>query len=245
MTLFVMFMGFFALGQSHFEKGNVLYQKEQYADAIREYEAELSKGLHSAGLYFNLANAYYKMDRVAPAVFYYEKALLLDPNDRDIRVNLGYAHNMMIDQVRELPRAGFSKWLHDFTGMMHYDWWGWVAVALSVAVLGLFAGYYLSSAALSKRIYFFAMLIALALMVLAALSGIYEKDRLAGERPAIVFSAAAIVKGEPRGASTDVITLHEGTKVFVLEELGEWKKVLLPDGNDGWIQSSAIRELKP
>ncbi len=230
--------------QGGFEKGNALYQKERYADAVKQYEAELARGVHSSDLYFNLANAYYKMDRIAPAVYYYEKALLLNPNDRDVRVNLGYAHNMMIDEVKEVPRAGFAKLLHDFTGLFHYDTWGWIAVALSVVVLAFFAGYYLSPMALHKRIFFFAMLVALGLTVFAATSGLYEKERLASERPAIVFEDIVTVKGEPRMASPDVITLHEGTKVFVLEQLGDWKKVLLPDGNDGWMRSSAIREIK-
>ena len=233
-----------ASAQNHFEKGNELYQNEQYAAAVKSYEAELARGVHSAGLYFNLANAYYKMDEVAPAVFYYEKALLLAPNDRDIRVNLGYAHNMMIDEVKELPRAGFGKLLHDITGMFHHDTWGWIAVGLSIAVLGFFAGYYFLPVALHKRILFFAMLTMLMLTLLAAVSGLYEKERLASERPAIIFEEITTIKGEPRPAAPDVITLHEGTKVYVLEQLGEWKKVLLPDGNDGWIRASAIREIK-
>ncbi len=244
LTLLLAVMTIASSAQEHFERGNQLYQKEQYAAAAKSYEAELAKGVHSAGLYFNLANAYYKMDKVAPAVFYYEKALLLEPNDRDIRVNLGYAHKMMIDEVKELPRAGFARLLHDFTGLFHYDTWGWIAVGLSFLVLALFAGYYLSPVALHKRIYFFSMLGALFLVVCAAVSGIYEKERLASERPAIIFEPIITIKGEPRPSSPDVITLHEGSKVYVLEELGEWKKVLLPDGNDGWIKSSAIREIK-
>ncbi|MBP6755636.1 MAG: BatE protein, partial [Bacteroidia bacterium] len=39
-------------------------------------------------------------------------------------------------------------------------------------------------------------------------------------------------------------TLHEGTKVFVLETLGKWKKIQLTDGTEGWIESPAIREVK-
>jgi SH3-like domain-containing protein len=38
--------------------------------------------------------------------------------------------------------------------------------------------------------------------------------------------------------------LHEGTKVFVLETLNNWKKIQLTDGTEGWIDSNAIKELK-
>ncbi|HEY0092423.1 MAG TPA: tetratricopeptide repeat protein, partial [Flavobacterium sp.] len=68
----------FAVGQSAFEKGNELYRKEQYESAVAAYESVLKTNKHSAELYFNLGNAYYKLNRVAPAIYNFEKALLLN-----------------------------------------------------------------------------------------------------------------------------------------------------------------------
>ena len=45
---------FFA--QSGFEKGNTLYQKGKYEQAITAYESVLATNQHSADLYFNLGN---------------------------------------------------------------------------------------------------------------------------------------------------------------------------------------------
>jgi tetratricopeptide (TPR) repeat protein len=230
--------------QSDFEKGNDFYRKEQYEKAAQAYENVLKSKKHSAELYFNLANAYYKLNKVGPAVYNYEKALLLNPEDADIKNNLVFAHKMMIDEVVEMPKVGFDKLITDFTSIFSYDAWARIAVALAFVFLVFFCGYYFSAFAFYKRIFFIAMLIGAILIVIAIFAAIFEKDRYLSERPAIVFSGIASVKSEPKTASADALTLHEGTKVYVLEELDSWKKIQLPDGNDGWIETSAIRELK-
>ena len=42
-------------------------------------KAYLKSGKESAEVYFNLGNAYYKLNRVAPAIYNYEKSLQLKP----------------------------------------------------------------------------------------------------------------------------------------------------------------------
>jgi SH3-like domain-containing protein len=53
-----------------------------------------------------------------------------------------------------------------------------------------------------------------------------------------------LVKSEPQNASNTVFTLHEGTKVFILETLNNWRKIQLTDGTEGWIDKNAIKEVK-
>ena len=230
--------------QSGFEKGNELYRKEKYEDAVTEYENVLKTKKQSAELYFNLGNAYYKLNKVAPAVYNFEKALLLNPNDADIRNNLKFAHKMMIDEVREMPKLGFKKSIEDFTSAFSYNAWAWISVGLAFLFLLFFCGYYFSGVAIYKRIFFIGMFIIVLMLVLSILSAVFEKRQDKMERPAIVFSGIASVKSEPSASSSDAFTLHEGTKVYVLEALDNWKRVQLQDGSDGWIESSAIKELK-
>ena len=65
-----------------------MYNQGKYAEAIDKYKAILETKNHSAALYFNLANAHYKLNNIAPSIYYYEKALQLAPNDPDIKNNL-------------------------------------------------------------------------------------------------------------------------------------------------------------
>ena len=80
-----------------FEKGNKSYQKGNYKEAIVHYERILKGKKQSAELFFNLGNCYYKLNKVAPAIYNFEKALLLNPNDKDIQNNLKFAFLMESD----------------------------------------------------------------------------------------------------------------------------------------------------
>lgn len=232
-----------SFAQNAFETGNQFYQKENYQAAITSYESVLASGKQSAELYFNLGNCYYKMHKVAPAVYNFEKALQLNPNDAEIKTNLDFAKRMTIDDIKEIPEVGFHKLIEDFTSSYYYDTWAWIAVILAFVFLGCFVGYYFSGTTLKKRIFFSGMFVVLLGIFVAAFSGIYEKNRKLNDKPAIVFADTASVKSEPKAASPDELVLHEGTKVYVLESIANWKKVQLTDETTGWIEDSAIKEL--
>jgi tetratricopeptide (TPR) repeat protein len=233
---------FFA--QNGFEKGNYLYQKARYEQAITEYESVLATKQHSAELYFNLGNCYYKLNKVAPSIYNYEKALVLSPDDAEIKNNLKFAQKMTIDEVKDVPKVGFSKMVHDFASVFHYNTWAWISVGFSTLFLLFFIGYYFSQIALTKRIFFFGMFALLFLLLISVTVAISEKNDFENERPAIVFEEMVLVKSEPQKASTTVFTLHEGTKVFVQETLENWDKIQLTDGTEGWIEKTAIKEVK-
>ena len=230
--------------QDAFDKGNEQCRKGKYEQAAQSYESILKGGQESAEVYFNLGNAYYKQNRVAPAIYNYEKALLLSPNDKDVLINLDYAQKMVIDDIKVTPKVGFSRMLYGITGTYHYDTWAWIAVSFSIVSLLLFIGYYFAGTTLLKRIFFGSMFVAILAIVIAILSAMFVKSHAEKERPAIVFAEVVSVKSEPTNNSEDAFVLHEGTKVYVTEEVDNYKKIVLADDNVGWIESSAIKELK-
>lgn len=230
--------------QTAFEAGNKFYEKEQYEAAISSYESVVNSGKQSAELYFNLGNAYYKLHKVAPAIYNYEKALLLNPSDSEIKTNLEFARKMAIDDVKVIPKVGFHKLLSDFTSKYYYDTWAWIAVSFAFLFLLFFVGYYFSEKTILKRIFFIGMFFWLLGIVLSAASGFYEKNRNDNERPAIIFAESTPLKTEPKLTSPDATLLHEGTKVYILESIANWKKVELTDESIGWIEESALKEIK-
>ena len=232
------------LAAQSFDKGNILYRKADYNGAAKEYEGILKQGKESAEVYFNLGNAYYKLDKVAPAIYNFEKALLLNPGYKDAEVNLAFANKMVIDDIKATPKVGFSKIVHNLTGRYHYDTWAWMAVSFSVSFLLLFIGYYLSGTTVLKRIFFVGMFIALLGIVLNIIAAVYVKSQDSRQNPAIVYAEVVSVKGEPNAKSQDAFILHEGTKVNVTETVDNWKKIVLADDSVGWIEANAIKELK-
>lgn len=232
------------VAQDAFEKANALYRKGNYVDAAQEYESILKGKKESAEVYFNLGNAYYKMGKIAPSVYNFEKALQLDPNNKDAQINLGYAKKMTIDNIKEVPKVGFSKMLYNLTGAYHYNTWAWIAVGFAFAFLAMFIGYYFAGSTLIKRVFFFAMFVMLLVIVISVLSAVFVKSVENNQHPAIVFAEVIAVKSEPSQNSEDAFVLHEGTKVNVLETVDNWKKIELADDSVGWIESSAIKEVK-
>lgn len=230
--------------QTAFDKGNQYYAKENYEAAISSFESIVNSGKQSAELYFNLGNSYYKLHKVAPAIYNYEKALLLSPNDSEIKTNLEFARKMAVDDIKVIPKVGFNKLLSDVTSEYHYDSWAWIAVSFAFLFLLFFVGYYFSQRTVLKRIFFIGMFLWLLGIVLSTTSGFYEKSRNDNERPAIVFAETTPLKSEPKASGQEATVLHEGTKVYIIESIANWKKVELTDETTGWIEDSAIKEIK-
>jgi len=244
MLILLLFISQVFWAQTAFDQGNKFYQKENYEAAISSFESVVNSGKQSAELYFNLANCYYKLHKVAPAIYNYEKALLLSPNDTEIKTNLEFARKMAIDDIKVIPKVGFNKLLSDFTSKYYYDTWAWIAVSFAFVFLLFFVGYYFSQRTVFKRIFFIGMFFWLVGIVLSSASGFYEKSRNENERPAIIFAETAPLKSEPKASGQDTTVLHEGTKVYILESIANWKKIELTDETTGWIEESAIKEIK-
>lgn len=227
-----------------FEKGNKSYQKGNYEEAIVHYESILKDKKQSADLFFNLGNCYYKLNKVAPAIYNFEKALLLKPNDKDIQNNLKFAQKLQIDDIKEVPKVGFNRVIQDFTSSNHYNTWAWIAVMLSFLFLLSFVIYYFGETTLLKRIFFIGMVFTIFGIIISVFSAIFEKANYDNDQPAIVFEEMTAVKSEPTENATVAFMLHEGTKVFVFESVDNFKKIELQDGKKGWIKSSAIKQIK-
>jgi len=227
-----------------FKKANDLYKKENYEQALQTFEIILKSGNESVDLYFNIGNCYYKLGKVASSIYNYEKALLLNSDDDAIKTNLSFAQKMAIDDIKIVPEVGFKKMVKEFTSKLHYDSWAWMAVCIAFLSLFSFLGYYFGNTVFLKRTFFTLFLLFLVGIGVTVSAAFLQKKYDSNYNPAIVFAEVTTLKSEPKNSSEDVVTLHEGTKVFVLEELGNWKQVELTDKTKAWIDKEAIQEVK-
>ncbi|MDE5612039.1 MAG: SH3 domain-containing protein, partial [Odoribacter sp.] len=51
------------------------------------------------------------------------------------------------------------------------------------------------------------------------------------------------VKGAPDNSGTSLFLIHEGLKVQVIEELGNWYNIRLADGNEGWVAKTDVEKI--
>ena len=233
----------FSQNETIFEQGNTLYNEGKYAEAIDKYNLILDAKVHSTDLYFNLANAHYKLNNIAPSIYFYEKALQLSPNDADIKNNMAFAKNMTIDAIDAIPETGISKIVKNTTNTMSFDGWAKTAVLFALCFVVLFLIYYFAYSTLKKRLAFIGFLASLVLLCMSLVFAFHKFNIDKNNKPAIVFAQESKVKSEPNSRSEESFRLHEGTKVQVLDTVNNWKKIKLSDGKTGWIASDDIKLL--
>jgi len=243
--LFILLVSFSGFGQNEnlFDQGKELYKNGKYQQAVNMWMQILEKGEHSAELYFNLGNAQYKLNHIGPSVYYYEKALQLSPNDSDIKNNLAFAENARIDSIEPLPKTVFSKWYNGISSIFTFEGWAVLAVVFSVFFVALFLFYYFAFAERRKRLLFVSSMFAGILLIASLTMAFFSYGDYSKNQPAVIFASEIEVKTEPSMGSNVAFTLHEGTKVQISAQDGNWYRITLADGKDGWIPATDLKQL--
>ncbi|MBC9794349.1 tetratricopeptide repeat protein [Sinomicrobium weinanense] len=226
-----------------FEEATSLYNDGKYEEAAENYRAILDQGEHSSAVYYNLGNSYYKLKRIPESIYYYEKALQLSPNDKDIRNNLAFARNMTIDAIEQVPQTGMSKFWENFAGNFHYNTWAGIAVFFAFLSALLFLFYYYLSSSVKKRIFFASSILSVICLLFCVYVAYDRYQESVNTNFAIIFAEEARVKSEPNSRSEEAFLLHSGTKVQVLETLDDWKHIKLADGKTGWLRQGDMKAL--
>ncbi|WP_317132010.1 tetratricopeptide repeat protein [Pareuzebyella sediminis] len=234
----------FGQSETLFDQATEAYNAGEYQRAVDNYLEILDNGQHSAELYYNLGNSYYKLNEIAPSIYYYEKALLLKPNDSEIKSNLAYAQNMTLDAIEKLPETGLSKIYGNIIGFLSFDQWSYLAIVFMILFVLFYIAFYSFQYSSKKRVSFVTSVIFMLLTVISLVFAFLQYSKFTADQPAIVFAQESSVKSEPNQRSQEAFALHEGTKVHVLDGLNEWKKIKIADGSTGWIPEEDIKMLK-
>lgn len=221
-------------------EGDSAYMKNDYASAIQIYEALLNRG-EAADIYYNLGNSYYKAGDIAKAILNYERALLLQPGNGDIRANLEIARSKTVDKVEPVPEIFFVSWTKSLINSMSVDSW---AVCGAVCFILLIVSLYLfifSKQIVLKKAGFISGIVFLVVTILANVFASQQKDGLMNRNSAIVVNPSVTVRSTPSESGTSLFILHEGHKVDVKDgSMKDWKEIRLEDGKVGWVPASAI-----
>tara|TARA_R100000935_G_scaffold58661_1_gene96840 strand:+ start:514 stop:1218 length:705 start_codon:yes stop_codon:yes gene_type:complete len=233
------------MGQNNalFEKANEAYNEGNYPEAVSRYKEVLKNGEESAELYYNLANAHYKLNQIAESIYNYEKALLLDPGDKTIKNNLEFASNMLIDDIKVVPKSGLSNFITNIISIFSFNGWAWIAIIAVVVFSVLFLLYYFSIASKWKRVFFTVAITAVVISFICLIFAFYLKDVTQNEEFAIVFAEEVPVRNEPNLRGEELFLLHEGTKVQILSTFQDWVQLELANGSTGWLDKSSIKFL--
>lgn len=221
-------------------EGDSAYMQNDYASAIQIYENLLKKG-EAAEIYYNLGNSYYKADDIAKAILNYERALLLQPGNADIRANLEVARSKTIDKVVPTPEIFFVSWTKSLINSLSIDVWAKLGVVFFILLIVSLYLFFFSKQIVWKKTGFIAGMAFLVLVILSNVFAAQQKRELENRDAAIVLSPSVTVRSTPSESGTSLFILHEGHKVEVKDNsMREWKEIRLEDGKVGWVPSSAI-----
>ena len=227
-----------------FNEGNKAYNAADYENAISLYEQTIKMGNHSAELYYNLGNANYRLNKVAESIYYFEKAKLMRPKDKDILTNSAFANNMTIDAIEKIPISQIDQINKFIIGIFSFEIWTYFTLILLWIFTILFLGYLFFIRTILKRRFFFSSL-GILLLFIFSFSITYSIDQNEKNRKfAILFSKQIDIWSEPNQQGDRLFVLHEGTKVQLLDSLEEWQKIRIANGSEGWIKEALFKKIK-
>ena len=212
--------------------------KELYLKAASLYEQLAGGGIENSKLYYNIANSYLLADDLGRAIFYYKKALHLDPADPQINRNLAVARSKRLDKVEVQTEkkvlATLFFWHYDFS----------LPVRFIVSIIALSSVLILATVRVwVSRFGVLLPLISIALLVLlcAAISvavEVYNSNVIV--EGVIVADAVNARKGDSeRYEVAFTRPLHSGTEFVLIEERFDWLNVQLADGSKIWLPADS------
>lgn len=222
------------------DSANTAYMNGDWAGAIAIYDSIEQAGMASPKLYYNMGGAHFKNGSVGKAVLYYNKALRLDPTDEDTQYNLRVAEGYVKDQIEVVPEFFASRWVRDVRTAMSSNAWAITSLVMLLVALVALMLYLLPIGLRYRKVGFGVGVVAGLLVVLSMSFASAQRTRALHSSEAVVMQSAVPVKSSPEKSSKDIFVIHEGTRVTVLDHLGDWSQVSIADGNKGWLLTSSI-----
>lgn len=221
-------------------KAQTAYDSKKYKEAIESYEKLLSSGIKSWQLYYNLGNSYYRDKQLGKAIYNYELARKLNPNDEDVRINLGIAAAKTVDKIDSKENFFITAVKTNVLASFDTKGWAWLSItSLLLLCVCIFTFIHTSRIGV-KRLSFFLIILFLGAFSLTYFLG-YSAYRSKNENKfAILLAREAKIMNEPTPTANSKFSLHEGTKVRIVESNGDWVLLKLDNGNEGWVKMSDV-----
>ncbi len=226
------------------QKAETLYANQKYDSAALIYQQLVDKDkMESFELYYNLGNTYFKLNAIPSAILYYEKAAKLQPQNDDLQYNLALCNRIIPDKLDPLPQVFFVKWYNILYNAMPLDDWAYLSILLFIITVVFLGIFFMSNTLRWRRIAFNISMLFMLLTFSSMFIAHQKYTSFHAHNEAIVFTPSLIVKSQPTDNSVDIFVIHEGTKVYILDKVGEWKKIKIRNGSIGWVLGKKLEHI--
>jgi tetratricopeptide (TPR) repeat protein len=242
LLLLLMFFGTFQQLKSQatqlFDEANKLYNDESYQEAFELYDSIEKMNYHSPELYLNKANAAFKLDSLVLAVYYYEKAIKLNPSMQEAIQNIEIVNSKLFGGKLPVQSKSVSHWISQFF-KGNYELLAGLATIFSLLVAMLIILKVVTKKLSTKRI--------LPLLTTLTIIGFSLTISLAfiiynysvNNNTAIVFDSEVEIMNEPSINSNVTFKVERGAKITILDENDEWFKIEF-NSKIGWVNKESV-----
>ena len=225
------------------EQANEAYRTGDYTTALQQYKELLSEGYNSTDLHYNLGNTYYRLNQIGRAVLHFEKAALLQPRDKDILHNLEVIRKSLPDQLDDIPDFFVAQWWTEFRKLLSPAGWGIVGLLMLWAGVAGLILWFRGNNRKNRKKGFIVGIILLILSILPFALGFSAAKNQKKSQRAVIMVEQINLKSAPDEVSEDILELHEGTCLLILDEIGDWKKIRLSNGEEGWVETKVLEKI--
>lgn len=222
-----------------FTEANTAYEAGDFERSLQLYDS-VSVNFSSFELWFNAGNAAYRSGKIGQSILYYERAKRISPANDDLLVNLAIANERVADRIAELPSLGVEDMLGVLTSTSRLGTWTWLALSLNLIGFGLLAGWVFATRLSFKRSLATLGLIFVFLGLMSYAMARATHARILANTEAVILVPKIEVKNGPTENESNAFLLHEGTKVKIQQELGDWFEIRLANGAVGWISANVL-----
>jgi tetratricopeptide (TPR) repeat protein len=223
---------------------NEKYRQQDYAAASEAYEKIIADGYQSKALYYNLGNAYYRLNEAGKSVLNYERALLLAPKDKEIQENLAFVKSQLKDEIIALEVFPLIAFWQNVRNSLSVGAWTWLGLLLFWAGFAGLIIWILGTERKYRVKGFFLGISILAICSLPLLMAFGRKQQIQKPAKAVVVQDGLNLQATPTAGSETLYVLFEGATVNTLETLEGWEKVSLANGYQGWVQAEGLAHVK-
>lgn len=225
------------------------YVNDDFSKAIELYNQAINDYGTSSLLYYNLANAYYRSGQIGKAIVCYERAIILDPQNKDAKTNLEFVNTKILDKPGD-KGTFISNAVELIVTKLHSNTWAVIALILFISMLIAISLYVFTNKVLLRKAGFFGAIIILIAMVISIIFSVQYANMASSQNKAIIISPSVILSTSPRipkDRTEEAMLLHEGTKLEILDSVSDggsintkWYDVRIDNNHRAWISSSAV-----
>lgn len=210
------------------------YKNGDFEAAVEAFLKITDSGIKNGKLFYNLGNAYMKNDDVGRAVYWYERALKLIPDDPDLRFNIDYAYSLLKDEKGDPSSPVLNViffWKHKLSPFSVI----WTAIILNCLLFAL-----LTLRLFVKKISMMSIIFVMFFSLVFTFTAFFNYYESAFMQKGIILPEKVPVRSGFTENSTRLFSLHAGTKVGIEQENQGYYKIYYSRGKIGWVSEKDI-----